>query len=117
MFGNKIRMTFAAFAVTGGLAVATGPMLGTAAAAPVQGGGSGGSSSKCDNLQQLFNQDATDAVNAYNKGDSATYQSKLTDASNDLKYAQKAGCGWAASARLPQPRPIVRVSIASARLG
>jgi len=91
-------------------------MPSSAPAEPAQGG-SGTGSSKCDNLSDLYFQDILDASSAYEQGDTATYNSKMADASNDLKYAKNAGCDWAASIVRPGSTVgSVRVSVASSAL-
>ncbi len=81
---TAIAMVIAAFSV----AVATGPMLTAAQAAPVIGGGAlGGFSSlkdkqlTCDNLQTLFGYDV-DSGN-------------VSAANQDYDTAHNAGCRWA----------------------
>ena len=113
---TSVRTAIAALAVGCGVFAASGPMAATAFSETNTGGGPSGESAQCTALWNSFESNVNTAGNAYNKGDTQTFNSALGAARQNVSDARAAGCDWAASVALPSPTPIVvRTPITLAR--
>jgi hypothetical protein len=83
-------------------------MAATAFGATNTGSGSGSQeSAQCTQLWNSFEGNVNKASNAYNAGDTKTFNSALGAARQNVSDARAAGCDWASSAPLPSTGGIV----------